>query len=800
MAKNKIQSNIDQLQKIGDLLTKRDESDRPIHPVINDKVKSVFEESFNMLKQKQDSMSEATDYQKQLLNRLFKTLVDIRQVDDFDSLIEVRKEVIKIEKKAEEDTSGNPDIKKFISDISSKIYNDTKFSNKDKTMSFVKGTIKQLSPFAFFDMSKLKDKRGSVLSKDTDDTLSEIDASVAEKKETFDNKRKSKSDKLASQAKTPVVSQKSEPTSAKVGETFIDEKRTTYEKYATGWRDIASGKMATKAEQERINVEYNKQMESSTPKVKLGSDPVKKSDNSISKITELKIDKAIIKELKIDKDALDKLVDAITSRKGETENTVETDNSIIPDIDIDIGKRGSSRTPTPTKSGGLKRVLGSAKSLLGGVGRVATAAAPLAIPAALAYGAANAIDYGAGKLFGVGKDETGEDLQVDEKTDDANWNKMSAFQKMQSGLARGVEYAGSAVGLSNIARSVEVGRIDRESKMFGGEPKETSSTSIQMSDFEFLKKDPENYRKYEQYKNQKTKEYIDTGEDEDEARIQAKLDATEKFKSEIEKAGADKVNIDERYVQPAKTIEESIQRESIESKSYFNEKILLEKDPENYKKFKEYVDQNKKEYIESDEYKKIPRVIEAKARKDVIEKFKAEIEKASDGNVNIDERDVQPAKTIEILKQRNAEIEKAGADKVIEILKQRNVQPAKTNEESIQRNVQPAKTNEESIQRNVQPAKTIEILKQRNAEIEKASDVRVPISAKPTASKELTTDIDKMTKSIDSKKAQSAAPVIITNPTPAAPAKETVIMPVKGSVRPSDSSFNRFQDRVFAGF
>ena len=727
MAKNKIQSNIDQLQKIGNLLTKRDESDRPIHPVINDKVKFVFEESFNMLKQKQDSMSEATDYQKQLLNRLFKTLIDIRQVDDFDSLIEVRKEVIKIEKKAEEDTNGNPDIKKFISDISSKIYNDTKFSNRDKTMSFVKGTIKQLSPFAFFDMSKLKDKKGSVLSKDTDDTLSEIDASVAAKKETFDNKRKSKSDKLASQAKTPVVSQKSEPTSAKVGETFIDEKRTTYEKYATGWRDIASGKMATKAEQERINAEYNKQMESSTPKVKLGSDPVKKSDNSISKIKELKIDKAIIKELKIDKDALDKLVDAITSRKGETENTVETDNSIIPDIDIDIGKRGSSRTPTPTKSGGLKRVLGSAKSLLGSAGRVATAAAPFAIPAAVAYGAANAIDYGAGKLFGVGKDEAGEDLQVDEKTDDDNWNKMNAFQKMQSGLARGVEYAGSAVGLSNIARSAEVGRIKRESEFLnGGESTESSTqrnSEYKFNESIFAEKDPENYKKFKEYENQKKKEYS-SGKYKGMDRvieIKSRNDAIKKFKPQIEKAGSGKVTTDEKDIQLAKTsvekdiqlaktsVEKDIQlaKTSVESKSNVNESIFAEKDPENYKKFKEYEKQKKKEY-NSGKYKGMHTAIEIKSRNDAINKFRNEIEKSGAGKVDV--------------------------------------------------------------------------------------------STKPTASKELTTDIDKMTKSIDSKKAQSAAPVIITNPTPAAPAKETVIMPVKGSVRPSDSSFNRFQDRVFAGF
>ena len=78
---------------------------------------------------------------------------------------------------------------------------------------------------------------------------------------------------------------------------------------------------------------------------------------------------------------------------------------------------------------------------------------------AVAGGAA--VDYGLGKL-GVGKDKEGNDLQVDEKQDDANWAKMSTGEKMQSGVLRGIEKAGNAFFLGNMTKQAQADRIKNE--------------------------------------------------------------------------------------------------------------------------------------------------------------------------------------------------------------------------------------------------------------------------------------------------------------------------------------------------
>jgi hypothetical protein len=83
---------------------------------------------------------------------------------------------------------------------------------------------------------------------------------------------------------------------------------------------------------------------------------------------------------------------------------------------------------------------------------------------ALAVGITGAaVDYGLGEL-GVGKDAEGNDIQIDEKQDDENWNKMSPSEKIESGLARGVEKLGSVAFLDNIAREAQADRIKKETK------------------------------------------------------------------------------------------------------------------------------------------------------------------------------------------------------------------------------------------------------------------------------------------------------------------------------------------------
>jgi len=113
--------------------------------------------------------------------------------------------------------------------------------------------------------------------------------------------------------------------------------------------------------------------------------------------------------------------------------------------------------------GGGKAIATGARAALSGGARLASVALPYAAPAAIAYGAANVVDYGVGKL-GIGKDAEGNDIAVNAEQDDKNWEKMTTFQKLQSGFARGIEKTGSFVGLSNIAREAQAKRIESETK------------------------------------------------------------------------------------------------------------------------------------------------------------------------------------------------------------------------------------------------------------------------------------------------------------------------------------------------
>lgn len=107
-----------------------------------------------------------------------------------------------------------------------------------------------------------------------------------------------------------------------------------------------------------------------------------------------------------------------------------------------------------------------------------TAGATVAAGAAM-YGASRLVDYGAGKL-GVGKDEKGEDLQLDTKADDANWNRMSWFEKAQSGVARGIEKVGGFVA-PNMANQAAADRIKKESEYFANKDKATVTPTTSMA-------------------------------------------------------------------------------------------------------------------------------------------------------------------------------------------------------------------------------------------------------------------------------------------------------------------------------
>lgn len=86
-----------------------------------------------------------------------------------------------------------------------------------------------------------------------------------------------------------------------------------------------------------------------------------------------------------------------------------------------------------------------------------------------------AIDWAAGKL-GVGKDKEGNDIKINEKQDDKNWERMNFWQKMESGLARSFEFAGKLLFLDNLVRESEAARIRDETEYLDSK-KELEATS-----------------------------------------------------------------------------------------------------------------------------------------------------------------------------------------------------------------------------------------------------------------------------------------------------------------------------------
>ncbi len=141
---------------------------------------------------------------------------------------------------------------------------------------------------------------------------------------------------------------------------------------------------------------------------------------------------------------------------------------------IDLGGLGDLGNGPDRRRGSRGRGIGSKLKRLGRGAielgaKGARAALPYALPAAIAYGAARTLDYGASAL-GVG------DVEIDETEDEANWQKMSAGQKIGSGIARGIESVGSFLGLESFAKEAEASRIEKETKMLQGQTRSSSAS------------------------------------------------------------------------------------------------------------------------------------------------------------------------------------------------------------------------------------------------------------------------------------------------------------------------------------
>jgi hypothetical protein len=353
---------------------------------------------------------------------------------------------------------------------------------------------------------------------------------------------------------------------------------------------VVPGRARKKKEQEELSKKEKENKEPKRPKViPLVATPIQTAVANVEQSRSFDTS-PIVKAM--DKNTLrliDKL-DELKSAKGEG------GGSILGDLGGALG--GAALL---SKAGGA--IKGGAAALGRGASAVGRAVLPrvAAGAATLAGGAALPLALGAAAVGGVaylestaGKDEQGNDLKVDEKQDEANWQKMTVGQKVQSGLARGVEKIGGALFLGNMARQARVERIKKETDYLQNNAKEVTSSNeastpsqkaediapkekvdIQFSEATFAQKDPENYKKFVEYKNKRSEEIYNkraekftssTSEQRKETTKQisqdlAKRDAVLKFKGEIEAAGAGSVKTNNQeskvIVEPAVVPKES---------------------------------------------------------------------------------------------------------------------------------------------------------------------------------------------------------------------------------------------------
>lgn len=106
---------------------------------------------------------------------------------------------------------------------------------------------------------------------------------------------------------------------------------------------------------------------------------------------------------------------------------------------------------------------------LGKGAKLASLGKAAAISTAIAAAGGAGIDWVAGKA-GVGKDKP------DEAKDDANWDRMSTGEKVESGVARGIEKLGRFFFLDHLSDEAASGRIANETKYLDGKGGATPPT------------------------------------------------------------------------------------------------------------------------------------------------------------------------------------------------------------------------------------------------------------------------------------------------------------------------------------
>lgn len=462
LQKEPVHKSADNLKRIGELIVDRSRAGKKPSKNIDKVTEKAFGEAVDYIESNENNMEDSNDEQKRIYGRVKETLVSVRSSTSFEELEANRKKIEALQKindsvKVDGNNQGELEARDFIEKLLNKILANSKPSKMADVLGVAKkGLLSQegtaigavLKEFKFIgEMLKISRQKsvGDAESYEKEiERLSRIEALPASHYKKPKQTTAQEELPIAKEIDPGIVAKK-----ADIGETAVDPAGKMYEKTGTGWKDLETGKVVKRHKQAAIENLYSQNRPS-----------VKPSATGTNKVSTMTVDKIVAKSIVLEKP------DKKAAPVGRVENKPFNANLL-------------GEEPAESKADGsvslldrIKDVLGGgvlgagAKKAIGGLGTAAKSvmrspigATALAGGAMLAGGAA--LDTGLGAL-GVGKDDKGESLVLDEAQDKANWEKMSTWEKIQSGAARGIEKAGKFVFLDNMANQAASERIAKE--------------------------------------------------------------------------------------------------------------------------------------------------------------------------------------------------------------------------------------------------------------------------------------------------------------------------------------------------
>lgn len=446
------------LRKIGKYIVDRREMGEKVPRNIDKTTKKAYDDAVSYIDSNEKDMEKSNDDQKRIYTQVKDNLIKVRSSNSYEEL-ETRRKNLEFLKKLNSDSVqdtnnlGEVNAKNYIEKLINKIHTESKPSKTVKVLGMVgKGLFSQegtalgsvINEFKFIgDMLKVAVPK---LSKPSESSFEANDAEISR----------------------------------------LSKAETVYKKQSKSFRDIDPGIVPKKAapgivtpppDKEPIKIGgqkiypddpmYAKIMGESKIPPASPAESVKVSSKD-TKTATLTVDKLIAKSIVLDKPLQTtkphiklKSGSSVENKPFKTELLGEEPATGTPQSD-------SSSIIDTIKDAFLGSVLGKKIAGAGGVGGIAKTVAKSKVGSTLLAGGAMltggaALDTGLGAL-GVGKDTSGNDLQLNEQQDTANWEKMSTWEKIQSGAARGIEKAGKFVFLDNMANQAASERIAKETE------------------------------------------------------------------------------------------------------------------------------------------------------------------------------------------------------------------------------------------------------------------------------------------------------------------------------------------------